>query len=246
MTAATTLPPPPPASPAPPAPPAPPARSGSRTAAIAVASVMGALSLAAFALGGVALWGDAQRDDDGYISTATHRYTASTAALTTEEIDVDADIPGWVGGNDAVYGKMRMRVESRDGGPVFAGIARTSDVERYLAGASRTVVTDIDTDPFDVEYAAHEGGTRPAAPAGEDIWVATAEGAGRRTLDWDVREGRWSVVVMNSDGSRGVDADVSAGVRVAFLGTLGWSLLGGGMVLLLGAAGVAYAGLRRR
>ena len=151
-----------------------------------------------------------------------------------------------MGGDDAVYGKMRMRVESRDGGPVFAGIARTSDVERYLAGASHTVVTDIDTDPFDAEYAEREGARQPAAPDGEDIWVATTEGAGERTLDWNVREGRWSVVVMNSDGSRGVDADVSAGVKVAFLGPLGWSLLGGGALLLLGAAGVGYAGLRRR
>ena len=207
---------------------------------------MAALSLAAFALGGVALWGDAQRDDDGYISTATHRFTASTSALTTEEIDTGADVPRWAGGDDAVYGKWRMRVESRDGGPVFAGVARTSDVERYLAGAAHTVVTDIDTDPFDATYESHEGARTPAAPDGQDIWVATTAGAGRRTLDWDVRDGRWSVVVMNADGSRGVDADVSAGVRVAFLGPLGWSLLGGGALLLLGAAGVGYAGLRRR
>ena len=139
-----------------------------------------------------------------------------------------------------------MRVESRDGGPVFAGIARTSDVERYLAGASHTVVTDIDTDPFHATYESHEGARTPAAPDGRELWVATTEGAGKRTLDWDVRDGRWSVVVMNPDGSRGVDADVSAGVKVAFLGPLGWSLLGGGTLLLLGAAGVAYAGLRRR
>ncbi len=206
---------------------------------------MAALSLAAFALGGVSLWGDAQRNDEGYIATATHRFTASTAALTTDEIDVNADIPGWVGGEDA-YGKMRMRVESRDGGPVFAGIARTSDVERYLAGASHTVVTDIDTDPFDATYEAHEGARAPAAPDGQDIWAATTEGAGKRTLDWDVRDGNWSVVVMNPDGSRGVDADVSAGVSVGFLDELGWGLLGGGALLLLGAAGVGYAGLRRR
>ena len=51
---------------------------------------------------------------------------------------------------------------------------------------------------------------------------------------------------MNPDGSRGIDADVSAGVKVGFLGTLGWSLLGGSALLLLGAVGVGYAGLRRR
>ena len=238
MTATTTQPPPPPA---------PPARSsGGRTAAIAVASVMAALSLAAFALGGVALWGDSKRDDDGYISTATHRFTASTSALTTEEIDIGGGVPHWVGGDDEVYGKWRMRVESRDGGPVFAGIARTVDARRYLAGASHTEVTDIDTDPFDATYEAHEAARTPAAPDGQDIWVATTQGAGKRTLDWNVRDGNWSVVVMNADGSRGVDADVSAGVKVSFLGPLGWSLLGGGALLLLGAAGVAYAGLRRR
>jgi hypothetical protein len=237
MTATTTMRPPPP--------PSPPARSGSRTAAIAVASVMAALSLAAFAVGGVALWGDAQRDDEGYISTATHRFTASTAALTSEEIDVNADIPGWAGG-DGAYGKMRMHVESRDGAPVFAGVARTSDVERYLAGVSHTEVTDIDTDPFEATYNSHEGARTPAAPDGQGIWAATTEGAGKRTLDWNVRDGSWSVVVMNADGSRGVDADVSAGVKVSFLGPLGWSLLGGGVLLLLGAAGVGYAGLRRR
>ena len=226
---------------------APPSRHrGSRTAAIAVASVLGVLSLASGAAGAVALWGDSQRDDQGYFSTATHRYTASTSALTTEEINVDADIPSWLAGGDDSYGDLRLRIAAGDGGPVFAGIARTADVERYLAGASHTEVTDIDTDPFEAEYADHGGAGRPAAPAGEDIWVASTQGAGQQTLDWKVRDGRWSVVVMNPDGSRGVDADVSAGVKVAFLGPLGWSLLGGGALLLLGAAGVAYAGLRRR
>ncbi len=51
---------------------------------------------------------------------------------------------------------------------------------------------------------------------------------------------------MNPDGSRGVDADVSAGVNIGILEPLGWSLLGGSALLLLGAVGVGYAGLRRR
>ena len=224
----------------------PPRRRGSRTAAIVVASVLGVLSLATGAAGAVSLWGDSQRDDQGYFSTATHRYTASTSALTTEEIGVDADIPDWLAGDDDSYGDLRLRVAAGDGGPVFAGIALTADVERYLAGASHSEVTDIDTDPFVAEYAYPGGAGRPAAPAGEDIWVASTQGAGQQTLDWKVRDGRWSVVVMNPDGSRGVDADVSAGVKVSFLGTLGWGLLGGGALLLLGAVGTGYAGLRRR
>jgi hypothetical protein len=226
--------------------PPPPKHRGSRTAAIVVASVLGVLSLATGAAGAVSLWGDSQRDDQGYFSTATHRYTASTSALTTEEIGVDGDIPDWLAGDDDSYGDLRLQVAAGDGGPVFAGIARTADVERYLAGASHTEVTDIDTDPFEAEYADHAGAGRPGAPAGEDIWVASTQGPGQQTLDWQVRDGSWSVVVMNPDGSRGIDADVSAGVKVSFLGTLGWGLLGGSALLLLGAIGTGYAGLRRR
>ena len=226
--------------------PPPPKNRGSRTAAIVVASVLGVLSLATGAAGAVAIWGDSQRDDQGYFSTATHRYTASTSALTTEEIGIDGDIPDWLAGDDDSYGDLRLRVAAGDGGPVFAGIARTADVERYLAGASHTEVTDIDTDPFEAEYAEHDVAGRPAAPAGEDIWVASTQGPGRQTLDWEAREGRWSVVVMNPDGSRGIDADVSAGVKIGLLGPLGWSLLGGSALLLLGAVGIGYAGLRRR
>ena len=226
--------------------PAPPRATGSRTAAIAVASVLAALSLASGALGAVSLWADSQRDDQGYFSTGTHRYTASTSALTTEDIDVEGDVPRWVAGDDDIYGKLRLRVSSHDGAPVFAGIARTADVERYLSGVARTEVSDIETSPFHADYADHDGTLRPAAPSSQGIWAAATEGAGSRTLDWDVQEGRWSVVVMNPDGSRGVDADVKAGVSIGFLEPLGWSLLAGAGLLLVGAAGVGYAGLRRR
>ncbi len=236
----------PPTQPPPPSQPPPRGHGGGRTAAIAITAVMGALSLASFALGGVTLWGDAQRDDQGYFSTATHRYAASTSALTTEDIDVEGDVPRWVAGDDEIYSKLRLRVESRDGAPVFAGVARTADVDRYLAGAARTEVTDIDTNPFDADYADREGVRRPAPPAGEDIWAASTEGAGRQTLDWNITDGKWSIVVMNADGSRNVDADISAGVKIGFLEPLGWGLIGGGALLLLGAAGVGFAGLRRR
>ena len=114
-----------------------------------------------------------------------------------------------------------------------------------IRDSSHTEVTDIETHPFRAEYAERPGDRRPADPAGQDIWVASTHGEGRQTLDWDVEAGRWSVVVMNSDGSRGVDADVSAGVSIGFLEPLGWSLIGGGTLLLLLAAGVGVAGLRQ-
>jgi hypothetical protein len=69
-------------------------------------------------------------------------------------------------------------------------------------------------------------------------------GTGTQRLDWDVKDGSWSVVVMNADGSRGVDTTISAGAKVPFLGPLGWVSAGGGIVLLLAAGGLLYLGLR--
>jgi hypothetical protein len=75
----------------------------------------------------------------------------------------------------------------------------------YPAEVSHPLVTDVDNDPFDA-------GFRPQA--GERIWAASTQGA-RQTLTWDVDDGDWSIVVMNADGSPGVQADISAGAALA-------------------------------
>jgi len=59
-----------------------------------------------------------------------------------------------------------------------------------------------------------------------------------------VDDGDWSVVVMNADGSRGVAADVSAGAKLPFLDEVGWSAIGGGSALLIGAAALIVLGVR--
>jgi len=63
-------------------------------------------------------------------------------------------------------------------------------------------------------------------------------------LNWDVEDGDWSVVVMNADGSTGVEADISSGAKVPFLDELGWSALGAGGILVLAAAGLIALALR--
>ena len=49
---------------------------------------------------------------------------------------------------------------------------------------------------------------------------------------------------MNADGSPGVSADVSAGAELAFLEALGWSLTGGGLLLLIAGGALIVLGLR--
>ena len=141
-------------------------------------------------------------------------------------------------------GKVRLKAESSAGKPVFVGIARTSDVSDYLRGTAYTSVTDVDYSPFDASYRDHGGDRRPALPADQDFWAASAHGPGTQTVAWDLQDGDWSIVVMNADGSRGVDTDISAGAKVPFLGTLGWVSLGGALVLLITAGALVYLGVR--
>jgi hypothetical protein len=214
-----------------------------RVALIVTGGVTALVAAGLLAVGGVALWGDSEKDTDGYLSTDSERFTASTRALATESLDVDLDGADWVM-NKEDFGDVRVKVEPRTDEPVFVGIAPTDQVSRYLRGVAHTSVADVDYWPFEASYADHAGDRRPAQPAEQSIWAASTEGAGRQTLEWDVEGGDWSVVVMNADGSPGVDAEVSAGAKIPFLSELGWSAVGSGAVLLIAAAGLLVLGIR--
>ena len=105
-------------------------------------------------------------------------------------------------------------------------------------------MTDIDSGPFEASYSRQAGERSPAAPGDERIWAASTQGAGPQTLTWDVEDGDWSIVVMNADGSPGVQADVSAGAKLAYLTEIGWSAIGTGVLLLLTAVGLVVLAVR--
>ncbi len=227
-----------------PPPTTPRSRPGAARAGLLVAGAVAAvLALALLIGGGVALWIDGKKDDAGYLSTSRHEFSARTAALASDNLDLDLDgAQRVVGSTD--FGKVRLEVSPRTGRPVFVGIARTRDVSAYLRRVAHTTVRDIDAWPFSAHQHDHPGARRAAAPATRPIWAASAQGAGEQELTWRVRDGSWSVVVMNADGSPGVDADVRAGAKVPFLGTAGWSAMGVGGMLLALAAALVVLGLR--
>ena len=66
-----------------------------------------------------------------------------------------------------------------------------------------------------------------------------------QTVDWEIEDGNWSVVVMNADGSLGVDADISAGADLPFLNELGRTALGSGAFALVMGIGLIAVGIRR-
>jgi hypothetical protein len=214
------------------APPPKSAQPSGRVAAIVTASLLGVGALSSFAVGGGALYGDGQKDADGYLTSSAHRFSTERSAIASDDLDVDAHGSGkWVSTDN--YGKVRFKVDSASGKPVFVGIAKSSDVDAYLRGTDHTQVDDVDFDPFHADYSDAPSQTRPAAPAAQHIWAASSEGTGRRTVTWDVKSGDWSMVVMNADSSPGVDAKLSAGANVPVLDDIGWGGIGVGLILTL-------------
>jgi len=220
--------------------------NGSRIALVITGTIASLIAVALVAGGGLALWGNSLKDDDGYLRTDTERFTADTRALATENVDVDLGDADFIAESDDL-GKVEVSAQSRDDRPVFVGIARTSDVERYLGGVPYTTVNDIDVAPFGADYERHSGNRRPVSPEHAGIWVASSQGTGKQSIDWEIHDGDYSVVVMNADGSLGVDADVSAGANVPYLDELGWSAIGSGaFALILGIGLIALAVRRTR
>jgi hypothetical protein len=173
------------------------------------AGITAILALGAFAAGGGLLWADGERDADGFVNTDTESIQTSGRAVTTGHMDLQLD-----GAGDFLEaigsGDLKVTADAGDGG-TFIGIARTADVDRYLAGVERAVVTDY-SDWFDPDYHQVPGERTPADPGSRSFWVAQAAGDGKQSLTWDVQDGDWTAVVMHPDASRQVAADVSGGV----------------------------------
>lgn len=209
-----------------------PATNGGWTTLRILGLVVGCLlltgALATGAGGGALLFADKQlRDHDGFVMTGGERFTTSTYAITTENLRLEGS------GLHAFVGDVKVTAHGSHR-PVFIGIARTDQVDSFLAGVAHAVVTGVsDGTPRYRELA----GTAPGEAPGDALaWQADATGDGSQSLRWDATSGSWSVVLMNADGSAGVSAVVSAG---ATLPVLGW----GAVTLLLAAGTLAILGL---
>jgi hypothetical protein len=195
-------------------------------------AIGGATALIAYGVG---------RDEDGYFTTSTERFQTPRYALVSEEVDLgsEGDAAGPVSLGDLA--RVRLRAESATGRPIFVGIGPRDDVRAYLDGAAYDEVTNVDFDPFRVDYRAQPGARTPAPPAEQDFWAARAEGSGRQTLDWELEGGTWALVVMNADAAPSVAGDLQLGVKIKILLPLGIGLLAGGLVVLgIGAVMIVF------
>ena len=200
------------------------------------------IGLALLAAGGTGVWADQTQRQAGYVTTGAHEFSTSGSALATESTHLGSPGVGWLYSPD-VLGTVRIRVTPLDSAsPVFAGIGRSADVNRYLAGVNRTVISDFFGDKTD----SVTGGAPPSAPGEQHFWVASSTGPGARTLKWDPHGGSWTVVVMNASGRPGVGVRTDLGARMPDVVWIAIGLLIAGAVFLGGGGLLVVSAIRGR
>jgi hypothetical protein len=220
-------------------------------AGIVTGGIVALIALVLLLAGGALLWAStAKTDDHGWWMSGENRYATSTRALTTQKLDIGAGAPRWMFGSHHVADVRVLATPAAPRTPVFVGIGPTRRVQAYLGHVARVELTDLDFDPFRADFTRRAGdNVALAPPASKRFWAAASTGTGRRILDWPVRRGSWSVVVMNADASPGVSVRLSAAAKVPLVHEVAVGLLIAGGVIGAGAAillGIGGTGLRRR
>jgi hypothetical protein len=212
-----------------------------RIAALVVGVLLVLLSLPVLGGGATALWADRTQREAGYATTDVHEFSSSGSALATVSTELGSAGVGWLYA-PGLLDKVRIRVTPNGSdGPVFVGIAPSTDVDHYLARVNHTIITEF----FGDKTEAVEGSTPVAPPGAQDFWVASASGSGPQTLLWEPTDGSWTVVVMNADGRPGIDIGADLGAKVPSLLWIALGFLVAGALLLAGGVLLVVGVFRR-
>src|SRR3954463_13256066 len=178
---------------------------------------------------------------DGEFSSGHRDVSTSTSALVSEV----ASINGTADATE-VLGQPRVKIATdsmNSDRNVFVGVGRKADVDRYLAGVQIDRVTDFEVDPWSLDKTRVEGTSKAKPPATQSFWVAKSSGSSA-AIDWKVRDGDYRVVVMNADGSRGVQTESRIAVQVPHLADAALAMLIVG--LLVAGGGIALMAIPSR
>jgi hypothetical protein len=180
---------------------------GSIITALAGPQLVGAAALAtAVAVGG----------GDGFISAPAVRVQTPSSAIVSPSFDVDVDL------GDIVVPDIRVAVTAgREGdAPVFVGIGPSDAVDEYLDGVAVAELRGLNGNPPRIQLREMGGTDAVDPPADQSFWVASASGPGAQTATWVLEPGDWTLVIMNADGSPGIESSLRLGIEAPWAAPL--------------------------
>jgi uncharacterized membrane protein len=173
------------------------------------------------------------KDNDGFYTTKTIHIDKESYAVVTGPTDVDVDV-GWNSGLLWDLGDLvTFRIEGSNrnsSDQIFIGIARESYIDDYLDDVEYDEIRRLHTNRLDIDYRNHSGVMAPEAPTEETFWTVSTYGTGTQTLEWELEEGSHTLVIMNTDGSEGIDANVEFGAKIPLLLGVGIGILVAGII----------------
>src|SRR6185312_16037296 len=192
-------------------------------AAIGVLLVLLAVPLM---LAGGGLWlVDQHKTADGTFAARLESVQAPGRAIVVTDVDalLRADAPFARGGRST----LSLSAHG-PGGLLFLGLGPYDQIEQYLAGVAQTRISQVrlSRGPLPVDRTDIVGELAPQRnPFEEPFWRATSTGLIRDgkvedALTWSpatTRGQRLAVVIMNADGSPGVEVDLFARMRATWL-----------------------------
>lgn len=199
---------------------------------VIVLAVLVMLAGAACAAGGATV--AAVFGPNGEFNSGSEAFGSDTSALVFEADDVGDEEPT-EGDLDPSDIEIKISAESaEEGGEIFVGLGQADEVDAYLADFEHEVVTDVELDPFELSTVLSGGDGTADPPGDQDIWLASASGTGKQTIQHGLETGDLRVVIMNADGSPGFEVDGSLGVKVPYIFWIALGILGIGALMVVG------------
>ena len=191
----------------------------------------------ALMVGGGGMVGVSQsfKNHEGYITSRTADLASTSYAVVSEPVDFGSGVDWGGDWQPADFVSLRVEASSKNGKAPFLGIASESDAAAYLSGVPYDEVqhwASNDSGKEAITYQHHSGTAAPTPPLSQDFWTASAHGEGTQTLTWAPEAGQWVIVLMNEDGSTGIDVGGSIGARIPWLFWAGLATLIAGVILL--------------
>lgn len=203
------------------------------------------LGIMAISGGAAILYYNAGTDSEGYAMSVVHEVRSSANAYVLWVAPWQGSSFSWVG--ESNIGACKWVASSVDGGPeVLMGWAWASDGAAYISNFRYETPDQVWNWYTEAYYAEIDvpstklvgQGVPSRVPSAETFWIDSAATSGTATIHWDPTwdktAGMKMIILMNADGSSGVNVDLQLGFKVPILTWLPYVLIPLGILMCVG------------